>query len=93
MKSLVIKWACACAVVGGALILYIDHLNRLTRLRLEIPQTLSQLKLIQEENERMQYEIDQFESPIYLMDLLKKPEFSHLKFPKQNEVIIVEDKP
>lgn len=84
------KWVIAFVVVGGALILYIDRLNELTRLRLEIPIHLKQLKMLEEENQRLQYEIDQFESPLYLMELLKKPEFSHLKFPKENEVRVIE---
>lgn len=87
-----IRFGLACAIIGGALILYIDRLNELTRLRLEIPQHMKELKVLQEENERMKYEIDQFESPLYLMELLKKPEFSHLKFPRENEVIVIEDK-
>lgn len=93
MRNLILRWVIACAVVGGSLILYIDQLNQLTRLRLEIPHYLSEIKTLQEENERMQYEIDQFESPIYLMELIKKPEFSHLKFPKRNEVIVIETSP
>lgn len=88
--SLLFRFAAACAIVGGALILYIDRLNELTRLRLEIPLHQRELKMLQEENERMRYEIDQFESPLYLMELLKKPEFSHLKFPRENEVIVIE---
>lgn len=86
-------WLFAFALVGGALILYIDRLNELTRLRLEIPIHLKKLKELEEENQRLQYEIDQFESPLYLMELLKKPEFSHLKFPKEDEVVIIEDAP
>lgn len=83
----------AFVIVGGALVLYIDKLNDLTRLRLEIPHHVRELKILQEENQRLQYEIDQFESPLYLMELLKKPEFSHLKFPSENEVLIIEETP
>lgn len=81
----------SCLVIGGALLLYIEQLNELTRLRLEIPQLVRDVKAIQEENERMQYEIDRFESPIYLMEMLKKPEFSHLKFPRQSEIVVLEE--
>jgi hypothetical protein len=49
------------------------------------------VKAAQEENERMQVEIDRFESPLYLLEMLKKPEFSHLKFPRQSEIVIVEE--
>lgn len=81
----------SCLVIGGSLLLYIEQLNELTRLRLEIPQLVREVKAAQEENERMQVEIDRFESPLYLMEMLKKPEFSHLKFPRQSEIIIVEE--
>lgn len=80
-------------VIGGALLWYIDRLNDLTRLRLEIPQHMKDLKALQEENEALQYEIDRFESPIYLMELLKKPEYSHLKFPREKEVVVIERAP
>ncbi|MCB1113910.1 MAG: hypothetical protein KDK62_04055 [Chlamydiia bacterium] len=80
-----------CLVVGSALLFYIDRLNQLTQLRLEIPQHVKELKIVQEENEALQYEIDRFESPIYLMELLKKPEYSHLKFPRKSEVIVIEE--
>ena len=92
MKNLV-PWIFSFTLVGGALLLYIDRLNDLTRLRLEIPVHLKELKTLREENQRLQYEIDQFESPLYLMELLKKPEFSNLKFPKENEVIVIEVDP
>lgn len=89
-KSLIFRWIFSFTLIGGALILYIDQLNDLTRLRLEIPLHVTALKNLQEENQRLQYEIDQFESPLYLMELLKKPEFSHLKFPRESEVIVIE---
>jgi hypothetical protein len=58
-------------------------------LRLAIPQIQRELKAIANENERMQYEIDQFESPLHLMELVRKPEFSHLKSPYLRDIIIV----
>lgn len=86
----VVYWSLSCSIIGGALVLYMDRLNELTRLRVDIPHHVKELRSIQEENERMQYEIDQFENPVYLMELLKKPEFSHLKFPRDDQVIIFE---
>ncbi len=71
---------------GLLLILYIEKINSLTALRLDLPQLEKELKEIEEENKRLQFEIDQFESPLYMMELLKKPEFSHLKFPQLSEV-------
>jgi hypothetical protein len=68
---------------------YIDKHNELVELRLLIPQVSKDLKAIQEENMRLKYEIDRFESPIHLMELARKPEFSHLKYPQVSEVILL----
>lgn len=69
------------------LYLYIDRHNELTELRIEIPALVKEVRSIQEENARLKYDIDQFESPIHLMDLANKPEFSHLKSPYLNEIV------
>lgn len=82
-----------CILIAGiTLFLYIDKLNALTELRLEIPALAKEVKQIQEENIRLRYEIDQFESPIHLMELARKPEFSHLKYPHFDDEIVLEGK-
>lgn len=79
-----------CILVAGiTLYIYIDKQNELTGLRLAVPALAKEVKLIQEENMRMQYEIDRFESPIHLMELARKPEFSHLKYPHQDELVML----
>lgn len=76
-------------ILGAGLFLYasINKQNALTELRLQIPQLAKEVKTIQEDNERLRYEIDQFESPIHLMELSRKPEFGHLKNPFLPEII------
>lgn len=71
---------------------YIHNQNQLTELRREIPLLQSRVKKIQEENRSLQYERDRFESPLHLMELARKPEYGHLKYPSLNEVIIFRDK-
>jgi len=78
-------------IVSLALYLYIDKQNRLTELRLEIPALEREVKQLQKENFRLQYEVDSFESPLHLLELLRKPEFSHLHFPYQDSVVVVEE--
>lgn len=79
-----------CILIAGlTLYLFIDKQNDLTELRLAIPVWTKEVKSIQEENIRLKYEIDRFESPIHLMELMRKPEFGHLKYPYINEVIIL----
>ncbi len=70
---------------------YIVKQNELTELRLAIPTLHKEVKALSEENQRLKYEIEQFESPIHLMELAHKPEFSHLKYPTFNEIVILEE--
>lgn len=76
-------------VAGLTLYFYIERQNELTELRLTIPALAKEVKQIQEENTRLRYEIEQFESPIHLMELARKPEFSYLKYPNLEEQIIL----
>lgn len=70
---------------------YIEKQNELTELRRGIPVLEREVKAILEENRRLRYEIDRFESPLHLMELARKPEYSHLRFPCLNEVILLHD--
>jgi cell division protein FtsB len=76
-------------IAGIALYAYIEKQNELIELRLKIPALAKELRQMQEENTRLNYEIDRFESPIHLMELARKPEFSHLKYPHLDEVVIL----
>lgn len=80
----------ACILAAGfALFAYIDKQNELTELRLAIPALAKEVKNIHEENIRLKYEIDSFESPIHLMELVRKPEFAHLKHPYLKDEIFL----
>ncbi len=61
----------------------------LTKLRRQIPELAREVRLLQEENSRLQYEIERFENPKHLMDLAKRPEFSHLKHPYGEEILVI----
>ncbi len=74
---------------GFFLYLYIHQLNELTELRLAIPSLQREVQEIHEKNLELQYAIDSFESPIHLMELARKPEFGHLKYSSQNDVIFL----
>lgn len=77
---------------GLTLYKYIDKWNELTELRLAIPVITKELKEIQEKNLELEYEIERFESPIHLMELARKPEFGHLKYPAITDVMIISQK-
>lgn len=72
-----------------ALFLFIQKQNALTRLRVEIPQLNKELKIIREENRRLQFQIAQFENPALLLKLLEKKEFEYLRFPTEEEIVVI----
>ncbi len=63
----------------------------MTRLRLEIPIFSQELSKLKEQNNRLKYEIDLFESPEHLIQLARCSEFSHLKYPTLQEVLTVSE--
>lgn len=69
------------------LYLYTDQQNSLTRLRIRLPAVAKEIKAIREENKRLHYEVDQFESPHHLIELSRRSEFSHLKQPFVKEIL------
>lgn len=68
---------------------HIKKRNELTELSLVLPRIEGEVKNLQRENMRLQYEIDSFESPIRMMELARQPDFGHLKYPYVHEVIIL----
>lgn len=76
-------------LVGFFLYSYILKQNELTQVRLNIPLIKRELKKITEENRKLDYEIDRFESPIHLMELAKRAEHSHLIHPYVKDIIIL----
>ena len=87
MKALIIRIIICLIVFGFCLYSYIDKQNELTGLKIELPQLVKEIKGLNEEIQKMRYEIDQFESPAHLMQLVKYPEYSHLKHPFIEDVL------
>lgn len=78
MRALISLFFCV-AAASVAIYVYIDAQNALTEVKLMIPQVQKELHELKEENKRLRFEAAQFESPEHLMQLSRKPEFSHLK--------------
>ncbi len=76
--------------IGIFLYAYINKQNSITEMRLQIPNASKELQAASQENIRLQFEIDQFESPQHLMEMAGRPEFSHLKHPLLDEIITIE---
>lgn len=70
---------------------YINKINELTLVKLEIPKLEKEIRSLDEEREVLQYEIDRFENPIHLMELARSPQFSHLKHPLIKDVLKVKE--
>ncbi len=80
----------ACAFsCGGALYAYVSQQNDLTRIRIEIPRLSRDVRHLEEQNSRLRFEIERFENPKHLMELAKRPEFSHLKHPLSSEIFVL----
>lgn len=74
---------------GWTLLSVIEKQNELVELRLAIPILEKEVNRISEENTRLKYDIELFESPIHLMELARKPQFSHLKFPYNRDILVL----
>ncbi len=90
-RSMLSRLLVCIAVFGVLLYSYVDRQNDVTRLRLEIPQLAKEIKDLKEENTRLQYEIDLFESPQHLMQLASHCEFAHLKHPMAKEILTMDE--
>ena len=89
MKNLLYRLGFCVAVFGFCLYSYLEMQNRLTQLKIQIPETEREISLVREENRRLSYQIDQFQSPANLIELARLPELSHLKHPLLKEILTV----
>lgn len=89
MRGLLIQFGICICVAGGSLFSYLEKQNRVTHLKIRLPELEKEIGVIREENRRLRYEISQFESPNHLIDLAHRPEFSHLKHPLVREILTV----
>lgn len=88
-RSLVPRVLVCILAAGVTILAYIEKQNELTELRVAIPSIEKEVKELQEENIRLKYAVDRFESPIHLMELMNKPEYSHLKFPYLDQEVFL----
>jgi len=54
-----------------------------------LPAVEKEIHLINEENRRLAFELEQFENPAHLIELAHHPEFGHLKHPLLKEILTV----
>lgn len=89
-RGIFIRLSLCILILGVFLYAFIEKQNRITELRLQIPASARALQIVQQENVRLQFEVDQFENPAHLMELARSPTFGHLKHPLANEIITIQ---
>lgn len=72
---------------------YLEKQNSLTELRMYAPKLVKELRKIEEENVRLRCSIQEFERPENLMAILSLSQYQHLKFPVEQEVLVVAGQP
>ena len=75
------------AVFSLCVYFYLEQRNETIELALRLPLLGDELTVVREQNAQFSYEIGRFESPIHLMQLLERPEYSHLKHPEVADII------
>ena len=88
-NSIILKVSICIISIASVLYSHLAKSNELTALKVLIPKLETQLFAIEEENSRLSYEIERFESPSNLMQLAKQCEFSYLRHPYDDEVLVI----
>lgn len=89
MKGLLVRVGVCLSVAGCCLFSYLEKQNELTHLKIRLPELEKEIAQVREESRRLRYEIDQFENPAHLIEMVHRPEFSHLKHPLLREILTV----
>lgn len=89
MLNLLIRLGVCVSVFGVLLFFYLEKQNELTHLKIQLPQLEKQIAKTREEISRLRYEVDQFENPTHLIELVHRPEFGHLRYPLLKEILTV----
>lgn len=88
MKHLLRIFICL-TCFGVSLYLYLDKINEQTNIRFKIPQIEKEIEELEQANIELAYQIENFKNPQHLLELAERPEYSHLKFPFAQEVMVI----
>lgn len=86
-KSIMSKILICLFVFGVCLYSYIEKQNELTSLKIAIPKVAKEIDDLKIEIKKISYEVEMFENPAYLMQLIRQPQFAHLKHPFVEDVL------
>lgn len=73
-----------------ALCAYLHARNDVTKLMIQLPRLSKELNLVEEQNTILQFEVEKFENPAFLLNLLKTTEYAHLLSRESTETIALE---
>jgi meiotically up-regulated gene 157 (Mug157) protein len=85
-KALFIRLSICIVAFGICIYAYIVKQNMLTDIKIKVPKMINEIVALKEENKSINYDIEHFENPIHLMELISTVDFAHLKHPILNEV-------
>jgi hypothetical protein len=88
-KLLFIKILICLFVFGICLYSYVEKQNELTSLKIEVPKIAKEIEDLKVEIKKINYEVEMFENPAYLMQLIRQPEYAHLKHPFVEDVLTI----
>lgn len=92
-RQLLLKIGFCLSVLSFVLYRHIDEQNKITALKIALPQAMKELKSLEEESMQLRYRIEQFESPENLLSLSKREEYAHLHYPLSKELINMSEGP
>ena len=90
MKKPLLLQIFLCAIfLGSTLYAYVKQQNDLTKIKIVLPKLMKEVQNICEENLGLRYQIECFENPKHLMEMAKRSEFSHLRYPVTDEIFVL----
>lgn len=90
-RRVLFKFVIILLIAAFGLYAHIEKQNKITSIKMEIFDLAKEIDSIKEKNSRLMYDIEQFENPAHLLQLVKSPEFSHLKHPLVEEILSVRE--
>ena len=88
-RNIIFKMFICLLTFGLCLYSYIEKQNELTYLKIEVPKIAKEVQNLNEEIRKIKYDVEMFENPAYLMELVRKPEYGYLKHPFVEDVLSV----
>jgi cell division protein FtsL len=88
--SRALGWIAVClAVASICLYSYLNLQHQVTEMKIQVPRIEQEIAAIREENLHLHYQLEKIASPLQLIEIAHRPEFSHLKHPLMKDIVTV----